>query len=101
MIAAGEVDLGAVAGREHDRVAELSGQLGGLAVLQVETLTHLERRVMMRHSERKPACGFWQRLAGQGSRGGCYRGGENERAGSRSARVGEPVGAAAGGRRRR
>ena len=46
---------------------ERLGQLGRLAVLEVEPLAHLERRVVMRHSEREQARGFWRRMAGHGT----------------------------------
>ena len=63
-VAAEQVDLRAVAGREHDRLAERLGQLGRVPVLEVEALPHLERRVVMRHTEREQARGFFVGWAG-------------------------------------
>ena len=36
-------------------------RVGRLSVLEVEPLSHLERRVVMRDAEREPACGFVRR----------------------------------------
>ena len=65
-----EVDLGAVAGREHDRLhavaRESSGELQRVAVGEEEPLAHLERRVAMRHADCAQALGFMRLRSGHG-----------------------------------
>jgi hypothetical protein len=51
----GEVDLGAVARRQHHRVPEFGCELGRVAVPEVEALAHLERCVVVRHAHREQA----------------------------------------------
>jgi hypothetical protein len=51
----GQVDLGAVARREHHRLAEVGCELCRVAVLEVEALAHLQRCVVMRHAHREQA----------------------------------------------
>ena len=56
-VAALEVDLGPVAGREHDR-AELLRELDRVPVCQVEPFPQLERRMAMRHADSEQTLRF-------------------------------------------
>ncbi len=67
-----QIDLGAVAGREHD-AAELLGELDLPAVREVELLAHLERRMPVGHADGEQALGFMRKRNHPGTGGRCYR----------------------------
>src|SRR6185295_20140034 len=70
-----EVDLGAVAGRKHDRLdtvtGELCRELDRVTIGQEEPLAHLERCVMVRHADREQALSFMRVRTGH-DLGRCY-----------------------------
>src|SRR6185437_16595732 len=56
-VAALEVELGSVAGREHDRV-ELLRELDRVPISQAKPFPQLERRMAMRHADREQTLRF-------------------------------------------